>query len=123
MAGIVIKPRARIFHGHDWVYASEIRKLFGEPKAGEVISLKDYRDRPLGTAIYNPQSQIVARRISRRKQKLDEEFFSRRIGQAITLRERSGIDVNLARIIWSESDGLPGVIVDKYGDHLSLIHI
>ena len=120
MAGIVIKPRARIFHGHDWVYASEIRKLFGEPKAGEVISLKDYRDRPLGTAIYNPQSQIVARRISRRKQKLDEEFFSRRIGQAITLRERSGIDVNLARIIWSESDGLPGVIVDKYGDHLVL---
>ena len=120
MAGIVIKPRARIFHGHDWVYASEIRKLFGEPKAGEVISLKDYRDRPLGTAIYNPQSQIVARRISRRKQKLDEEFFSRRIGQAIALRERSGIDVNLARIIWSESDGLPGVIVDKYGDHLVL---
>ena len=120
MAGIVIKPRARIFHGHDWVYASEIRKLFGEPKAGEVISLKDYRDRPLGTAIYNPQSQIVARRISRRKQKLDEEFFSRRIGQAIALRERSGVDVNLARIIWSESDGLPGVIVDKYGDHLVL---
>lgn len=120
MAGIIIKPRARIFHGHDWVYASEIRKVFGEPKAGEVISLKDYRDRPLGTAIYNPESQIVARRISRRKQKLDEEFFTRRIGQALELRERSGIDPRLARIIWSESDGLPGVIVDRYGDHLVL---
>ncbi len=120
MAGIIIKPRARIFHGHDWVYASEIRKIFGEPKAGEVISLKDYRDRPLGTAIYNPESQIVARRISRRKQKLDEEFFTRRIGQAIELRERSGIDPRLARIVWSESDGLPGVIVDRYGDHLVL---
>ena len=120
MAGIIIKPRARIFHGHDWVYASEIRKVFGEPKAGEVISLKDYRDRPLGTAIYNPESQIVARRISRRKQKLDEEFFTRRIGQAFELRERSGIDPRLARIIWSESDGLPGVIVDRYGDHLVL---
>ncbi len=120
MAGIVIKPRARIFHGHDWVYASEIRKLFGEPKAGEVISLKDYRDRPLGTAIYNPESQIVARRISRRKQKLDEEFFNRRIGQAIALREKSGIDLRLARIVWSESDGLPGVVVDRYGDHVVL---
>ncbi|BDS08068.1 SAM-dependent methyltransferase [Oceaniferula spumae] len=120
MAGIVVKPRARVFHGHDWVYASEIRKLFGEPKPGEVISLKDYRDRPLGTAIYNPDSQIVARRISRRKQKLDEEFFERRIGQAIALRERSGIDPRLARIIWSESDGLPGVVVDRYGDHLVL---
>ena len=120
MAGIVIKPRARIFHGHDWVYSSEIRKIFGEPKPGEVISLKDFRDRPLGTAIYNPDSQIVARRISRRKQKLDAEFFERRIGQAIELRERSGIDPRLARIVWSESDGLPGVVVDRYGDHIVL---
>ncbi len=120
MPGIVVKPRARIFHGHDWVYASEIRKLFGEPKAGDVISLKDYRDRPLGTAIYNPESQIVARRISRRKQSLDKEFFQRRIQQAIELREHSGIDSALARLVWSESDGLPGVIVDRYGDHLVL---
>ena len=120
MAGIIIKPRSRIFHGHDWVYASEIKKVFGEPEPGDVISLKDFRDRPLGTAIYNPQSQIVARRISRRKQKLDREFFVRRIGQAIELRERSGVDVKLARLIWSESDGLPGVVVDCYGEHLVL---
>lgn len=120
MAGIVIRPRARIFHGHDWVYASEIQKVFGEPKPGDVITMKDFRDRPLGTAIYNPQSQIVARRISRRKQKLDREFFERRISQAVELRARSGIDVNLARIIWSESDGLPGVVVDRYGDHIVL---
>ncbi|MBT8038503.1 MAG: class I SAM-dependent rRNA methyltransferase [Verrucomicrobiae bacterium] len=118
MPGIIVKPRARIFHGHDWVYASEIRKLFGDPKPGDVISLKDYRDRPLGTAIYNPESQIVARRISRRKQKLDKEFFQRRIGQAIDLRERSGIDPKLARLVWSESDALPGVVVDRYGDHV-----
>ena len=59
-------PRARIFHGHDWVYATEIRKTFGDPKPGDVISLKDFKDRPLGSAIYNPNSQIVARRISRR---------------------------------------------------------
>lgn len=120
MPGIVIKPRSRIFHGHDWVYASEIRKVFGDPQPGDVISLKDFRDRPLGTAIYNPQSQIVARRISRRKQKLDKEFFQRRITQAIELREQSGIDIRLARLIWSESDGLPGVIVDRYDDHLVL---
>ena len=120
MPGIVVKPRARIFHGHDWVYASEIRKLFGEPKAGDVISLKDYRDRPLGTAIYNPDSQIVARRISRRKQKLDSEFFRRRIEQAVALREKSGVDISLARLVWSESDGLPGVVVDRYGGHLVL---
>ena len=120
MPGIIVKPRARIFHGHDWVYATEIRKLFGDPQPGDVISLKDYRDRPLGTAIYNPNSQIVARRISRRKQKLDKEFFDRRINQAIEMREGSGIDIRLCRLIWSESDGLPGVVVDRYGDHLVL---
>ncbi len=120
MAGIIIKPRSRIFHGHDWVYASEIKKTFGDPKPGDVISLKDFRDRPLGTAIYNPNSQIIARRISRRKQKLNREFFERRIGQAIAMREDSGIDIRLARLVWSESDGLPGIIVDRYEDHIVL---
>lgn len=118
MAGLIIKPRARIFHGHDWVYSSEIQKTFGNPEPGDVISLKDFKDRPLGTAIYNPNSQIVARRISRRKQKLDEEFFTRRIGQAVEYRKRLEIDETLSRIIWSESDGLPGLIVDRYQDHL-----
>lgn len=118
MAGLIIKPRARIFHGHDWVYSSEIQKTFGNPEPGDVISLKDFKDRPLGTAIYNPNSQIVARRISRRKQKLDLEFFTRRIGQAIAYRAEIDLDETLSRIVWSESDGLPGLIVDRYGDHL-----
>ena len=120
MPGLIIKPRSRIFHGHEWVYASEIQKTFGNPEPGDVVTLKDFKDRPLGVAIYNPQSQIVARRISRRKQKLDAEFFLRRLGQAINYRESLKIGQTLRRIIWSESDGLPGVIVDQYGKHLVL---
>ena len=120
MPGLIIKPRSRIFHGHEWVYASEIQKTFGNPDPGDVVTLKDFKDRPLGVAIYNPQSQIVARRISRRKQKLDAEFFLRRLGQAINYRESLTIGQDLRRIIWSESDGLPGVIVDQYGEHLVL---
>ena len=118
MPGLVIAPRARIFHGHEWVYATEIRKTFGNPQPGDVVSLKDFRDRPLGSAIYNPQSQIVARRFSRRRQDLDADFFQRRIAQAIELRQSLGIDPTLCRLVWSESDGLPGLIVDRYGDHL-----
>lgn len=120
MAGLIIAPRARIFHGHEWVYATEIKKSFGNPQPGDVVSLKDFRDRPLGTAIYNPQSQIVARRFSRRKQDLDLDFFTRRIRQAMEYRQRSGIDERLCRLVWSESDGIPGLIVDRYGDHLSV---
>jgi len=120
MAGLIIAPRARIFHGHEWVYATEIRKSFGDPQPGDVVTLKDFRDRPLGSAIYNPQSQIVARRFSRRRQDLDLDFFIRRIRQAIEFRQRSGIDETLARLVWSESDGIPGLIVDRYGNHLSV---
>lgn len=120
MPGLIIKPRSRIFHGHEWIYASEIQKTFGNPEPGSLVTLKDFKDRPLGVAIYNPQSQIVARRISRRKQKLDEEFFLRRLGQAIVYRESLAIEQNLRRLVWSESDGLPGVIVDQYDDHLVL---
>lgn len=120
MAGLVVKPRARIFHGHDWVFSGEVLKVFGQPNDGDVISLKDGRDRLIGSAIYNSKSQIVARRFSRRKQDLDLDFFQRRIAQAIEYRARRGINPRLCRLVWSESDGLPGVIVDRYGDHFVL---
>lgn len=118
MPGLVIKPRARIFHGHDWVYASEVAKSFGDPQPGAVISLKDFRDRPLGSAIFNPSSQIVARRFSHRRQDLDADFLHRRISRAAALRDHLAIDPHLRRLVWSESDGLPGLVVDHYGPHL-----
>ena len=120
MGGLVVKPRARILHGHDWVFRGEILKVFGDPADGDVISLKDGRDRLLGSAIYNSRSQIVARRFSHRKQELDLNFFQRRIAQAVAYRVRRGIDPRLCRLVWSESDGLPGVIIDRYGDYLVL---
>ncbi|CAN5309098.1 class I SAM-dependent rRNA methyltransferase [soil metagenome] len=120
MAGLVIKPRARILHGHDWVFSGEVLKAFGNPADGDVISLKDGKDHLLGSAIYNSKSQIVARRFSRRKQLLDLDFFQRRIAQAVEYRTRRGVNPALCRLVWSESDGLPGVIVDRYGDLLVL---
>src|SRR5438045_764605 len=120
MAGIVVKPRARILHGHDWVFSSEVLKVFGNPADGDVMSLKDGKDRLIGSAIYNSKSQIVARRFSRRRQDLDLDFFRRRIAQASEYRDRRDVDPKLRRLVWSESDGLPGVIVDRYGDHFVL---
>ena len=120
MAGIVVRPRSRIFHGHDWIYQTEILKTFGEPEPGDVISIKDGRDRLLGSAIYNPRSQIVARRFSRQRQELDRDFFLRRIEQAGVFRRKWLNDRNPGRLVWSESDGLPGLIVDRYGPHLVL---
>src|SRR3954451_8212814 len=120
MPGIVVKPRARILHGHDWVFSSEVLKVFGNPADGDVISLKDGKDHLIGSAIYNSKSQIVARRFSRRRQDLDRDFFQRRIAQASEYRDRRKIDPKLRRVVWSESDGLPGVILDRYCDYFVL---
>ena len=120
MAGLVIKPRARILHGHDWVFSSEVLKVFGNPADGDVISLKDGKDHLIGSAIYNSKSQIVARRFSRRRQDLDQDFFLRRIAQASEYRDRRSLDAKLRRVVWSESDGLPGVIIDRYGNDFVL---
>lgn len=120
MGGIVVRPRSRILHGHDWVYSSEILKSFGSPEDGSVVSIKDGRDQLLGVGIYNSKSQIVARRFSRRRQELDEDFFRRRIAQALEYRANAGCRADLLRLVWSESDGLPGVIADRYGKILVL---
>ena len=120
MAGIVVKPRARILHGHDWVFSSEVLKVFGQPANGGVISIKDGKDRMLGSAIWNSKSQIVARRFSHRRQDLDFDFFKRRIGQAAEYRARRSVNPRLHRVVWSESDGLPGVILDRYGEQFVL---
>ena len=120
MATLIIKPRSRIFHGHEWVYAMEVQKTIGRPEPGSVVSLIDAKNKPMGSAIYNPKSQIVARRFSRRRQKLDEAFFTRRIRRAFDYRERlfaGRQPAGVYRMVWSESDGLPGLIVDRYGAH------
>ena len=116
MGGIIVRPRSRILHGHDWVYSSEILKTFGNPEDGSVVSIKDGRDQLLGVGIYNSKSQIVVRRFSRRRQDLDEDFFRRRIAQALEYRVKAGCRSDLVRLVWSESDGLPGLVVDRYGE-------
>lgn len=118
MSSLIVQPRSRLFHGHVWVYASDVKATAGEPKPGDVVMLKDIRNRPIGSAIYNPQSQINARLFSYRRQELDLDFFQRRIQRAVNQRIASGIDPSLCRLVWSESDGLPGLVVDRYGDHL-----
>jgi len=120
MGGIIVRPRARILHGHDWVYGTEVLKTFGSPEDGDVVSVKDGRDRMLGSAVYNSKSQIVARRFSRRRQDLDAEFFTRRLQRAQEFRDNLGIDPMVRRVLWSESDGLPGVIVDRFGSVATL---
>jgi 23S rRNA (cytosine1962-C5)-methyltransferase len=116
MATVIIRPRARVFHGHDWVHDNEVLKVTGKPEDGAVVGLKDQRDRFLGSAIYNSRSKIPARRFSRQRQDLDADFFRRRITMASEYRDKLGLDHRARREVWSESDGLPGLILDRYND-------
>ena len=116
MATIIIRPRARVFHGHDWVHDNEVLKVTGKPEDGAVVGLKDQRDRFLGSAIYNSRSKIPARRFSRQRQDLDPDFFRRRLTMASEYRDKLGLDPRARREVWSESDGLPGLVLDRYGD-------
>jgi 23S rRNA (cytosine1962-C5)-methyltransferase len=116
MPGIIVKPRSRILHGHDWVYGSEILKTFGQPENGSVVSIKDGRDRFLGSGMFNADSHLTVRRFSRQRQELDRDFFERRIGRAWELRQRLDLSPRPLRVFWSESDGIPGLIIDRYGD-------
>jgi 23S rRNA (cytosine1962-C5)-methyltransferase len=111
--------RHRILDGHPWVFASEIERIEGEAQDGGTIGLVSPKGQFLGSAIYNSRSQIIARRYSRDAVALDETLLGRRLDQALAHRAALGLKTREAhRLVWSESDQLPGLIVDRYADVL-----
>jgi 23S rRNA (cytosine1962-C5)-methyltransferase len=112
--------RHRILDGHPWVFASEVERIEGEAVDGETIELRSSRGEMLGSAIYNSRSQIVARRYAREIAPLDEHLLSKRLDAAIAYRGAMTTRGVARRLVWSESDQLPGLIVDRYDDVLVL---
>ena len=115
--------KARVLAGHPWVFANEVEALLPAEHDGAVVECRDRAGRLLGTGIYNSRSQIVWRRLSRERVELDEAYLRAAIGRAEAARERP--DANgqnpkecVRRLVWSESDDLPGVVVDQFGDAL-----
>lgn len=102
--------------GHAWVYAGEIGKLTGQPADGDAVDIRDHKDRFLGRGLLNTRSQITVRRFTTRKEELDAEFFRRQLTAAWQYRGA----LASGRVVFSESDQLPGLILDKFGDHLVL---
>ncbi len=113
------KTRHRIKDGHPWVFRSEVAKVDPEAADGGTVRIIDARGRFLGSGLYNSRSQIVARRYSLRDEDLDRAFLGRALDAALALRRRLPPSP-ARRLVWSESDGLPGLILDQYGDTLVL---
>jgi 23S rRNA (cytosine1962-C5)-methyltransferase len=111
--------RHRILTGHPWVFASEVGRVEGAPENGGTIGLHSVKGDFLGSAIYNSRSQIVARRYSADDVPLDAALLGAHLDAA--LAHRGEIPPGSARrLVWSESDQLPGLIVDRYDDVIVL---
>jgi len=120
-ASLKLKPNAnsRVLSGHPWVFANECEALLPAEHDGEVVECRDRTGRFLGSGIYNSKSQIVWRRLSRDRVELDESYLRSALTRAA---ERRGVKPlphrEFRRLVWSESDDLPGVVVDQFGDTL-----
>jgi len=117
---VIISPRGveRIRLGHLWVYRSDVRTTQAEP--GSVVRLTDERGRFQGRAFYSDKSQIAVRLLTREDRVVDRSFFIERIQQAIAYRMRVVENSDAFRVVYSEADLLPSLIVDRYGDYLAV---
>ncbi len=111
----------RIKSGHPWVFSNEIREVVGDRSAGIAAELYDAAGGFIGVGHYNPHSLIAFRLVSRQREDIDtDEFYERRLSAALAHRQARYPGLTAFRAVYGESDFLPGLVVDKYGDYLSL---
>jgi 23S rRNA (cytosine1962-C5)-methyltransferase len=107
--------------GNPWVYSGSIARVEGEVESGDIVDLFSQQGEFLGRGYCNPRSQIVVRVLAKRPVAIDHAFFQERINRAFSLRKTFlPRNTTVYRIINSEGDLLPGLIVDKYGDYLTI---
>lgn len=120
---IILKPgrEKSLLQRHPWVFSGAVEKVIGNPEIGETVAVCDSAGHFLGWGAYSPSSQIRVRVWSLdEEEKISAEFFYNRIQTALWIREKSVLlrDTNAYRLVHAESDGLPGLIVDRYSDWL-----
>ncbi len=114
------KGRAKpLWFGHPWLYSEAILRVDGALEPGDEVRVLDDLGRVIGRGFANPRSQLRVRMASRHDVPLDDAWIAARLGEARALRERQGLpsaETDAYRLVNSEGDSLPGLIVDVYGD-------
>ena len=123
MSRVILKPRkARPFYGrHPWVLDSAIDRIDGNPADGDVVDLWSDQECFIARGVFNSRSRIHVRLYTwNESESLDDSFWRRRLESALALRVLLGYDIreSAARLVFSEADGLSGLIVDRYGEFL-----
>ncbi len=106
----------RIRHGHPWVYRSDV--LASQATAGDLVTVRGPRDRRLGEALWSDRSQIAIRMIAVGDRASGPGLWKERLAAAIDFRKSLAIDGTACRLVHGEADGMPGLVVDRYGDVL-----
>jgi len=119
---VLLKPgdADRAVAGHPWVYDGAVLRVTAEPQEGEVVQVKDHRQRFVGIGFWNSKSRIRVRLLSPERVAIDQAFFEQRIREALTVRKKHMPGATSFRAVNAESDFLSGLIVDKYEDVIAL---
>jgi 23S rRNA (cytosine1962-C5)-methyltransferase len=111
------KEERRILRGHPWVFSNELQDVPKDAAPGEIVELLDFSGQFIGRGYINPHTLIAVRLLTRKREDIDQAFFTRKIAAARDLRTGLGFGQSF-RAVFSEGDGIPGLIVDKYADTL-----
>lgn len=115
---VTARGEERIQNGHFWVYRGDVADGRAEP--GAVVRVNGPNGRFLARAFYSDRSQITLRILTRHDVPVDRAFWRSRLQQAMAFRETLDIDANAYRLVHGEGDLIPSLIVDRYGDYISL---
>lgn len=119
---IVLKkpPQGSLRPGHLWIYKNQVKDEEGLPEPGDMVDVVTESGRFLARGYWNPKSEIAIRVLTRQPIEIGLEYFKSQIAAAREFRKKVVRETNAFRLIASEADGLPGLIVDQYGDVLVL---
>jgi 23S rRNA (cytosine1962-C5)-methyltransferase len=118
---LTLKPgkEKSLWRRHPWVYATAVAKVQGKPQSGETVQVNSHDGKFLAWAAWSETSAIRARAWSfEAGDRIDENWFAQRIRAAVARRSALRVDSDAVRLVFGEADGMPGLVVDRYGDVL-----
>lgn len=120
MKTVKLRPKEKIETGHYWIFSNQIQSSLKLFSPGEIVNVTDSDNHYLATGYINPNSLIAVRILSRSESATDYPFFEKKIIRALESRSSVAAETGCYRLVFGESDGLPGLVIDRYADFFVL---